>query len=146
MKKMTPPQRTIIILMILVALCICAIVVIIIPAGSLPAEPANVPPSPSPTLAIIPTAPAALQHRSAGAIIQCRYFISDQLVSPSSAKFSREEAYKVKGEPANYHAVTGIVESQNRLGVMLRSEYRCDTHYLPDDPTLWVLDYLDIAD
>jgi hypothetical protein len=67
-------------------------------------------------------------------------------VSPSSAKFNNEEAYGVNGEPANYHAVTGVVESQNRMGVWLRSEYRCDVHYLPDDPTLWVLDYLDIGD
>jgi hypothetical protein len=32
------------------------------------------------------------------------------------------------------------------MGVLLRSEYRCDVHYLPDDPNRWILDYLDIED
>jgi hypothetical protein len=90
--------------------------------------------------------PTPLKHRAAGAIVQCRQFIRDRLVSPSSAEFSYEEAYKVNGKPLNYHAVTGIVESQNRLGVRLRSSYRCDVHYLPNQPGVWVLDYLNIDD
>lgn len=76
--------------------------------------------------------------------IKCERFIKNRLVSPSSAEFSNAKSYKVNDEPMNYHVVTGVVESQNRLGVLLRSEYRCDAHYLPDDPMLWVLDYLDI--
>jgi hypothetical protein len=78
--------------------------------------------------------------------IKCERFIKDRLVSPSSAKFSNEKTYKVNGKPPNYHAVTGIIESLNRLGVPLRSQYRCDLHYLPDNPGVWILDYLDIED
>lgn len=146
MNKMTPAQKIILILLSLTALCLCALAIAlapIVPQDSPAAPPTNYTPSP-PTLTVIPVAATPLQHRSAGAIIQCRQFVKDRLVSPSSAEFGYEEAYKVNGEPMNYHAVVGVVESQNQIGVWLRSEYRCDVHYLPDQPTLWVLDYLDI--
>lgn len=144
MKKFTNTQKTILFLMLITSLCLCAIALALIP--SLPSSP---PAASTPSQHTAPTAPplpTPLQHRGVRAIYQCRQFIRDRLVSPSSAEFSYEEAYKVNGEPMNYHAVTGIVESQNRMGVLLRSEYRCDVHYLPDDPGLWVLDYLKIDD
>jgi hypothetical protein len=141
MKNMTPLQKTILLLMSLTALCLCAIAVAIAP----PASNSSVPPI-APTLTIVPVGPTPFQHQGGRAIYQCRQFIRDRLVSPSSAKFSYEEAYKVNGEPLNYHAVTGIVESQNRMGVWLQSNYRCDAHYLPESPGVWVLDYLDIQD
>lgn len=126
--------------MLLCALCLCALAIALAPI----APQANSTPSPPPTLTIAPIGPTPLKHRAAGAIIQCRQFIKDRLVSPSSAEFSNEVAYRVNDEPMNYHAVVGVVESQNRLGVLLRSEYRCDVHYLPDDPGVWALDYLDV--
>jgi hypothetical protein len=141
MKKMTLVQKTILILMLSTALCLCAIIALI-PLDT----PGFLPINPTPSLTIVPIGPTPLQHRAAGAIIQCRQFIRGRLVSPSSADFSYEEAYRVNDEPINYHAVTGIVESQNRLGVPLRSEYRCDLHYLANDPGIWILDYLDIED
>jgi hypothetical protein len=139
-------QKTILILMLSAVLCLCGVAVALIPANPPKFPPAQPGPIASPTLTIVPVGPTPLQHRAAGAILQCRYFIKDRLVSPSSAEFSHEEAYRVNDEPMNYHAVTGIVESQNRLGVLLRSEYRCDAHYLPDDPNKWILDYLDFED
>ncbi|MHC4792128.1 MAG: hypothetical protein ACYS8Y_11980 [Planctomycetota bacterium] len=138
---MTRNQKVILILMSLALLCICTFILALIPVS----PTASINPSQTPTLAINLT-PTPLQHRKAGAIVQCRQFIKDRLVSPSSAKFSSEQSYKVNGKPPNYHAVTGIIESLNRLGVPLRSQYRCDLHYLPDNPGVWILDYLDIED
>lgn len=143
---MSRSQKIILILMFLMTLCLCALLIIALASSPIPKNPLPAPPT-SPTAAptVLPI-PTPLQHRAAGAMIQCRQFIKDRLVSPSSAEFSNEEAYKVNGEPLNYHAVTGIVESQNRLGVWLQSRYRCDVHYLPGQPMSWVLDYLDIED
>jgi hypothetical protein len=53
-------------------------------------------------------------------------------------------SYTINGKPANYHAVTGVVEAQNSFGVLLRSTYRCDVHYIPERPLEWILDDLDI--
>jgi len=143
---MTRSQKVILILMSLCALCLCALFVSLIPSVS-PATPGSQPiRSTPPPSNVVPPIPTPLKHRAGGAILQCRQFIRDRLVSPSSAKFSREKPYRVNDEPMNYHAVVGVVESQNRFGVLLRSEYRCDTHYLVDDPNEWVLDYLDIED
>jgi hypothetical protein len=142
---MTRNQRIILFLMVIIVLCLCASVLSLIPSSLIPSSPAVTSPA-QPATPTVPTGPTPPQHRAAGAIVQCRQFVRDRLVSPSSAKFSYEEAYKVNGEPLNYHAVTGIVESQNRMGVRLSSQYRCDTHYLPDQPGVWVLDYLKIED
>jgi hypothetical protein len=143
MKKMTRIQKIILLLMTLTVLCLCVSIIALTPSSP-PITPDTK--GPSQVSPPAPPAPTPLQYRAAGAIAHCRQFIRDRLISPSSANFSREKSYKVNGEPLNHHAVVGIVESQNRLGVLLRSEYRCDTHYLPDDPGVWVLDYLDIQD
>lgn len=102
--------------------------------------------TPHPAAATVQPVPTPLKHREFMAQIKCERFIKGVLVSPSSAKFSNTETYGRKDKPLNYHAVTGTVESQNRMGVWLRSRYRCDVHYLPNDSKLWVLDYLDIED
>jgi len=141
-KKLTSSQKIILIFMSLIALCLFAFFASLIPKTSPPNMPPTLAPIPSPG----PVVPTPLQHKKFMAQIKCERFVKDRLVSPSSAKFSHEKTYKVNGEPMNYHAVTGIVESQNRLGVLLRSQYRCDLHYLPDNPGVWILDYLDIED
>jgi hypothetical protein len=140
MKKMTDVQKFVILLMVTVTLCLCALSIALIP--KIDAIPLD---SPTFTAApTIPSEPTALQHRAAGAIVQCRMFVEAELLVPASADFSNEQAYGVEGEPTNYHAVTGIVTAQNRLGVPLRSTYRCDVHYIPEDPSRWILDSLTI--
>lgn len=139
--KMTRNQKTILLLMSLAVLCLCSFFVALIPS-----DISTAPAAPLSTAPAIPPAPTPLQHKKFMAQIKCERFIKNRLVSPSSAKFSNVKSYTVNGEPMNYHAVVGVVESQNRMGVLLRAKYRCDAHYLPDDPTLWVLDYLDIED
>ena len=138
--KMTRRQKTILIILSLPILCLCSIIMATIPPTE-SSQNSSLPP----TLTINQT-PTPLQHKKFMAQIKCQRFVKDRLVSPSSAKFSNEQSYKVNGEPLNYHAVTGVVESQNRMAVRLRSQYRCDTHYSVSDPGSWVLDYLDIED
>lgn len=137
MKNMTPLQKLVLFFMALTVLCLCAIGLALVPAP---------PASPVPTSTDTPAGPTPLAHQGGRAIYQCRQYVRDRLVSPLSAKFSGEEAYKVNGEPLNYHAVIGTVTSQNRMGVWLEADYRCDVHYLPESPGAWELDYLDLRD
>lgn len=106
----------------------------------------------SPTISTLPTPtgptpipqPTPLQHRAAIARIRCEEFVKERLTVPLSADFSYQQAFSVKDKPLNYHVVTGIVDSQNLLGVVLRSNYRCKLHYIPENPSQWVLDNLEI--
>ncbi len=138
--KMTRIKNYILFLMSLPLICLGLTFLAIISPTPVPTA------TPQPAPPTVPPAPTPLKHRKFMAQIKCERFIKNRLVSPSSAKFSNTKSYKVNDKPMNYHVVTGIVESQNRLGVLLRSEYRCDAHYLPDNPSLWILDYLDITD
>jgi hypothetical protein len=140
MEKMTRTQKNILFLLLLSLACLCLMFVVIV--SPTPAPEAT----PHPAIPTVPPVPTPLKHREFMAQIKCERFIKDRLVSPSSAEFSNAETYKINDEPLNYHAVTGIVESQNRMGVWLRSGYRCDVHYLPGQPMTWVLDYLNIDD
>jgi hypothetical protein len=138
MKNMTLFQKVLVFLLAITALCLFALALALVP-------PAPSSPSP-PTATTAPAGPTPLAHQGGRAIYQCRQYVRDRLVSPISAKFSGEEAYKVNGEPLNYHAVIGTVTSQNRMGVWLEADYRCDVHYLPESPGAWELDYLDLRD
>lgn len=107
-------------------------------------SPILVPSTTLPTAVPNPPTSTPLGHKTIGATVQCRQYIRETLVVPSSAKFRDEKTYRINDKPLNYHVVTGVVESQNRLGVWLQASYRCDTHYLPDNPGQWVLDHLEI--
>lgn len=141
MEKMSRTQKNLLFLMSLPLICMALTFLALISPE--PAPPATPQPTAPPT---VPPAPTPLKHRKFMAQIKCERFIKARLVSPSSAEFSYEETFSSNGKPLNYHAVTGIVESQNRMGVRLRSAYRCDVHYLPEDSSTWILDYLDIDD
>lgn len=52
----------------------------------------------------------------------CREGVQDQLKSPSSARFSDEEAEET-GE--GRYLVTGSVDSENGFGAMIRNDYAC---------------------
>jgi hypothetical protein len=144
MRKMSQPQKTILILMGLLVLCLCALFFVIVPTigfSDISNLSVTTPIIPTPTKLIGPT---PLQHKEISSGTQCRQYVRAELLVPSSAQFSNEKTYKVDGKPLNYHAVTGIVTAQNAFGVPLRSTYRCDVHYIPEDPSRWVLDSLTI--
>lgn len=58
----------------------------------------------------------------ATAEVMCQDFVKDQLKAPGSAKFSEERA----DEPFDGEwKVTGVVDSENGFGALLRAEYTC---------------------
>lgn len=88
-----------------------------------------------------PLPPTPLMRREIMAVVMCNQRIRRNLKVPASASFFEEKVIGITGKPANYHIVTGIVESQNAFGVYLRSNYRCDLHYIPADRDSWYIDY-----
>jgi hypothetical protein len=46
--------------------------------------------------------------------------------------------------PKNHHIVSGQVDAQNAFGAMLRSDYYCELHYVPEEPDRWILDHIEI--
>jgi hypothetical protein len=145
MKKMSQTKQTILILMGLVVLCLCGLFFIIIPTVGFSDIPVSAPSiSPATTTPKVPLSPTPLQHKEISSGTQCRQYVRAELLVPSSAQFSNEKTYKIDEKPLNYHAVTGLVTAQNRFGVPLRSTYRCDVHYIPEDPSRWILDSLTI--
>jgi hypothetical protein len=57
---------------------------------------------------------------STDAIVAAENFVKDNLKAPSTAKFSNEEA---KQDNAGNWTVSGLVDSQNSFGAMLRSSF-----------------------
>lgn len=65
----------------------------------------------------------------------CQWFIKDRLVSPGSADFVDSPEVERKG---NEWIVQGQVDSQNRLGGLMRSHYLCMMEYRKSDNN-WIL-------
>jgi hypothetical protein len=61
------------------------------------------------------------------------HFVKDQLLSPSSAKFSPDSETNTVSLGENRWTVTGYVDSQNAFGAMLRNRYSCTVRYLGDE-------------
>lgn len=140
--KMSRDEKLILFVMGLIALFVCSVAIDLFNRTDFSKFPTAVP-----TATLNPTAnpsPTPLQYRPVASRTKCRQYVRNQLKVPRSARFSGEKNYGKEGKPANYHVVTGIVESQNVFGVYLRSYFRCDLHYIPERPLEWVLDNLDI--
>lgn len=58
------------------------------------------------------------------AIAACRDYVSDNLKSPSSAKFSRESVERNLDDASTWTA-SGAVDSENALGVSIRTVFVC---------------------
>jgi hypothetical protein len=137
---MTRKQMAILGIMALTAVfLLCVAPAMIVSTMDLSNIPTLTPPLPSP----IPQ-PTLLQHNRVMAQIKCERFIKAQLKAPSTAKFYATKTYARENKPRNYHAVTGIVEAQNSFGIPIRSNYRCDVHYIPERPLEWILDGLEM--
>ncbi|MDJ0404008.1 hypothetical protein QNA23_10990 [Rhodococcus erythropolis] len=66
-------------------------------------------------------------NQSDTAVKACQDTVTDRLSAPSSAKFS--DKYTVTDDAEGTWTVTGSVESQNALGVMLRADYSCNVRH-----------------
>lgn len=66
-------------------------------------------------------------HDPIEARVVCHDFVKDRLKSPGSAKFSDET------ETGTYPTFTstGVVDSQNSFGALIRNEYECTVTYQP---------------
>lgn len=76
--------------------------------------------------------------REAEAKLMTEYFINQDLVSPSSATYVHEEVKEIK---ENVWVVSGHVDSDNRFGVSLRSDYIVELEYDPEE-NMWYFDYI----
>jgi hypothetical protein len=142
MAKMTLPQKLTLIILTTIALCLCTTLFILsletIDFSTWPTStPAPATSAPAPT---VPPTKAPLEYRKPSASHHCRQYVKDELKFPESAVFLSERVFGIEGKPNNYHAVMGVVEAKNALGMAIEANYRCDLHYLPDSPGEWVLD------
>lgn len=62
--------------------------------------------------------------------VMCEEFVKERLASPSSAEFSEQDHAERAGST---WLVTGVVDSENKFGAMLRADYACTMRYLGDD-------------
>ena len=80
-----------------------------------------------------------------GAYAICKEFVADRLVSPTTAEFPKAAEMTIKqvDVEADQWRVVGYVDSQNRMGAMLRADFACVVTYKGDD--VWGLDDLEIV-
>lgn len=69
---------------------------------------------------------------AAGARVACENLVSDRLVSPSSADFSRPDVNELAGSGDAYRVV-GFVDADNRLGASMRIDYECKVRHTGGD-------------
>jgi hypothetical protein len=62
---------------------------------------------------------------SPGAKSSCEGWVTDRLRSPGTADFSGED---VVGSDSGPWSITGLVDSENGFGALLRSSWVCDVH------------------
>jgi hypothetical protein len=61
----------------------------------------------------------------------CQQYVTNDLVAPSTAKFSsllEQKVYTIQGKPDAFR-VEGYVDAQNSFGAMIRNYYTCDVQY-----------------
>ena len=86
------------------------------------------------------TASTTLEDDKFSAICYSEIFVKRQLVSPSSADFPHSRESVVNVINRNTFEVVSYVDSQNRLGVMIRTNYICAVKKLSSGD--WHLEYL----
>jgi hypothetical protein len=64
--------------------------------------------------------------------IMCERFVKDRLKSPGSADFSEENDVT---EAGGSWTVSGVVDSQNSFGALLRNQFSCTVKPRPDGKT-----------
>lgn len=62
--------------------------------------------------------------------VMCEEFVKERLKAPATAEFSNQQHREIKDQRWD---VTGIVDSENGFGALIRGSYRCDIRYLGDD-------------
>ncbi len=78
-------------------------------------------------------AASALQIQKTTAYIMTHGFVTERLVSPSTAKFPSSLEARITVLKPNHFLVTAYVDSQNSFGAMIRSNYTAEMAYLGND-------------
>jgi hypothetical protein len=76
------------------------------------------------------------------AIRMCQQFAAARLVAPATAKFPPAAVWTAKLFPSGDWQVSGYVDSQNRLGALVRSDLYCEMRKTGDQ---WRLDSISVA-
>jgi hypothetical protein len=67
------------------------------------------------------------------AIIMCEQFITDRLISPTTAEFPSFRDQRVEQQDDVTWIVWSYVDAQNRFGAMIRTRYWCEVKYLGNE-------------
>lgn len=71
--------------------------------------------------------------------VMCEEFVKDRLKSPATAEFS-EQAHRADGAA---WVVSGVVDSENGFGALVRSDYTCELRRVSDDE--WQADAVNLS-
>ena len=85
--------------------------------------------APSETTAIQPEAPAPASDYSTAAFVKAKRFVTEVLVSPSTAKFPFADGYTSVWMPNDEYAVSSYVDSQNGYGATVRTNWNAVVRY-----------------
>jgi hypothetical protein len=71
-------------------------------------------------------------------MVACEDFVTRQLVAPATAKFPTANHIAISQlDPDKPEwLIVGYVDSENKMGAMLRTDYSCTVRWAPDDE-LW---------
>ena len=78
--------------------------------------------------------------------MMCEDFVKNRLVAPATAKFPslQDVTVIVVSDTQNIYKVSGYVDSQNRMGALVRTHYTCVVKYIGNNK--WQLQDLEILD
>jgi hypothetical protein len=79
------------------------------------------------------------------AYVMAKQFVSNRLVSPGSAKFGESWESKIQNLGNARWQVAGFVDSQNRMGALVRSEYVCTMRYEGGPNKTWRAESVDVV-
>lgn len=80
-----------------------------------------------------------------GALVMCEKVVKDQLVAPRSARFPSADQVAISQFDSDVPTwtVVGFVDSQNKMGAMLRTDYLCEITYIGDER--WHVEKLELT-
>ena len=76
-------------------------------------------------------------------VMACQRFVEQRLVSPGTAEFERASQVRISSQPGNRWIARSYVDSQNRMGATIRSNWTCD---IRSDGGQWHLNDLQITE
>ena len=82
------------------------------------------------------------EHSKASASVMAEEFVKEKLISPGSAKFQPFLDTDIQDLGSGRYKITSYVDSQNKLGALVRSNYVCTVKYAGGNK--WLLEDLQV--